>query len=125
VTHATCTGGLSTLTLFGPVDYTSLLGHTIDKKKGKLTRSDLGGGITTLSTSLLLLVERTVTTTSAESVGFGVTLTEGTSTFSLYTKVNIMYAKKNKRRVIHPTFKSSHYPHERLVIVFIVLIEHW
>jgi len=47
VSHAASTGGLSALTLFGPVE-----------------RSDLGSGITTLSTGLLLLVERAVATTT-------------------------------------------------------------
>lgn len=57
-----------------------------------LTRSDLSGGVATLSTGALLLVERTVTATSAESVGLGMTLTEGTGTLGLVNmkeRVNI------------------------------------
>ena len=49
-----------------------------------LTRSNLGSRISTLSTSLLLLVESTVTATSAEGVRLGVTFTERTGTLSLY-----------------------------------------
>jgi hypothetical protein len=66
VSHATSTGGLSSLTLLRPVE-----------------RSDLGGGITALSASLLLLVERAVATTTTQGVGLGVALTERTGTFSL------------------------------------------
>jgi hypothetical protein len=69
VSHATGTGSLSSLTLLRPVE-----------------RSDLGSRITALSAGLLLLVERTVATTSAEGVGLGVTLTEGTGTFGLIEK---------------------------------------
>jgi hypothetical protein len=66
VSHTTSTGSLSSLALFGPVE-----------------GSNLGSRVATLGTSLLLLMERAVATTSTESVGLGMTLTEGTGTFGL------------------------------------------
>jgi hypothetical protein len=59
VSHAAGTSGLSSLTLFGPVE-----------------RSNLGGRVSTLSTSLLLFVESTVTATTAQSVRLGVAFTK-------------------------------------------------
>jgi len=70
VTHTAGTGGLSALSLDGPVEGT-----------------DLGRGITAGSASLLLVMESTVSATSAESVRLGVTLTEGSGTLGHFSIV--------------------------------------
>ncbi len=68
MTHATSTGGLSSLGLGAPVEGT----HT-------------GSRVGALGAGLLLLVVGTVTATLAEGVGFSVTLTGRSSTFGLET----------------------------------------
>jgi hypothetical protein len=79
VSHTTGTGSLSSLTLLRPVE-----------------RSDLGGRVTTLSTGLLLLVERAITATTTQGVSLGVTLTEGTSTLSLFVKNAVSKSESSK-----------------------------
>lgn len=61
--------------------------------------SHLSIGVTTRSTTALLNVERTTTTSSANRVGLIVSLTEWRSTFSLYTRLQLLSPK-------HITFNS-------------------
>lgn len=61
--HSAGSGGVSSLGLLTPV-----------------VGSDLGGGVSARGAGLLLAMERSLTTSSAESVGLGVLLTERSGT---------------------------------------------
>ena len=84
VSHTAGTSGLASKGLLAPVVYMKSVSKPGNKRD---TSTHLGGRVGAGSTSLLLLVERAVSTASAEGVALGVLLTKAGGTFGLKTVI--------------------------------------
>ncbi len=80
VTHSAGTLALSSLDLQRPVIYTRKLRDEAESEED--TVSNLGSRVSAGSADVLLLVESSLTASSAESVGLGLSKTERRGTFS-------------------------------------------